>query len=123
MVTPKINIGTDIVEVKRFKRKSPRTNLTFYNSIFTKSELKYCLRYSDPYPHLAGIFAAKEAILKCSDQPLNMIDIEIIRDPNGRPVAVVQHRKKTIKVQISISHTRTVAIAVAIIIRSFAKLD
>lgn len=116
MTPPKIRIGVDMVEVKRFKHKQLKRNLTFYNSIFTKSELKYSMRHSDPYPHLAGIFAAKEAAIKCFDTPLRTIDIEIIRDVHGKPIAVTKYDKKTMKVKISISHTRSVAIAVAITI-------
>jgi len=111
----KINVGTDIVEVKRFRRKPLRGNLSFYNSVFTKSELEYCLRYSDPYPHLAGIFAAKEAAIKCSTWPLRMIDINVVRDADGRPSVVVRCNRNTMTIKVSISHTRSLAIAVAII--------
>jgi holo-[acyl-carrier protein] synthase len=114
MSSLKINIGTDIVEVSRFRRKPLKANTRFYNSIFNKSELMYCLRYSDPYPHMAGIFAAKEAVIKCSDSPLRMTDIKIGRSTDGRPKAGFHHNKKAKKVKISISHTRSLAIAVAI---------
>ena len=114
MISPKISIGTDIVEVESFKQKPVKNNLTFYKSIFSKSELKYCMKYLDPYPHLAGIFAAKEAVIKCSDRPLRTIDIKIARDNTGKPIAITRYKKKTRKVQVSISHTRSVAIAVAI---------
>ncbi len=115
MTIPKISIGVDIVEVKRFKQRQLKTNFAFYNSIFTNSELNYSLRHSDPYPHLAGIFAAKEATIKCLDSRLRMIDIEIIH-VHGKPSAVTKYKKKTVKVEISISHTRSVAIAIAMTI-------
>lgn len=111
----KLNIGTDIVQVSRFRGKPVRANVSFYNSIFNKSEIMYCLRYSDPYPHLAGIFAAKEAVIKCTDWPLRMTDIKIRRSTDGRPTASIHYKKKAKKVKISISHTRSLAIAVAII--------
>jgi holo-[acyl-carrier protein] synthase len=115
MNDPKINVGTDIIEVQRFRRKPLKSNMSFYNSIFTKSELEYCLRYTDPYPHLAGIFAAKESVIKCSSrQQLRMIDVMIVHDTYGKPVAIVRNKNKTIKTRISISHTRSLAIAVAI---------
>lgn len=113
--TPKINIGTDIIEISRFRCKPIKANLSFYNSIFNKSELTYCLRYSDPYPHLAGIFAAKEAVIKCSDYPVRMIDIEIVRYTEGKPTAVIHHNENTTNVEISISHSQSLAIAVAIL--------
>lgn len=73
------------------------------------------MKYSDPYPHIAGVFAAKESIMKSLSIPLNMIDIEIIHNQYGKPNAVVHRRKKkAIRSTISISHTKSLAIAVAI---------
>lgn len=115
MVSTGVNIGTDLIEVRRFRNKPLNDdNASFYNSIFTESELVYCMKYSDPYPHIAGIFAAKESIMKCLRRPLKMIDIEITHNEYGKPIAVVNCRKKTIRVRISISHTRSLAIAMAI---------
>jgi holo-[acyl-carrier protein] synthase len=115
VVSTGVNIGTDLIEVRRFRNKSlDDDNASFYNSIFTESELAYCMKYSDPYPHIAGIFAAKESIMKCLRRPLRMIDIEITHNKYGKPIAVVNCGKKTIRVRISISHTRSLAIAMAI---------
>jgi phosphopantetheine--protein transferase-like protein len=75
----------------------------------------YCSRYSDPYPHLAGIFAAKEAVIKSTDWPLRMSDVKIGRSADGRPTADAHYKKRAKNVKISISHTRSLAIAVAII--------
>jgi holo-[acyl-carrier protein] synthase len=117
MVTGKLNVGTDVIEIKRFRNKPLNDdNASFYHSIFTESELTYCMKYSDPYPHIAGMFAAKESIIKClSSRPLKMIDIEITHDQHGKPIALVHFRKKkAIKARISISHTSSLAIAMAI---------
>jgi holo-[acyl-carrier protein] synthase len=111
-----ITIGMDIVEIKRFRQKPLKSNISFYNSIFTKRELAYCLKYSDPYPHLAGTFAAKEAVIKCYHRPIKMIDISVIREIDEKPVAIFRYRKKVIEINISISHTESIAVAVAILI-------
>lgn len=117
MNDPEFKIGTDIIEVDTFRRKPLKANMRFYNSIFTKLELARCLKYSDPYPHLAGIFAAKESVIKCLNRRLRMLDIVIIQDTFGKPTAVVtQNNDKDIKTEISISHTRSLAIAFAIIV-------
>lgn len=117
MRDPIIKIGTDIIEIHRFRRRSLKTNMSFYNSVFTKSELLYCLKYSDPYPHFAGIFAAKESIIKCFNRQLRMLDISIDRNENGKPIVIGSWDKnKKVKIEISISHTRSLAVAVAIII-------
>ena len=109
-----INVGTDIFEVKRLRLRPVKDHMAFYKSIFTKSELAHCLKFSDPYPHLAGLFAAKEAITKCYDKPPRMIDIKISWTTNGKPSAIVIYEKKTNFVKISISHTKLLAIAVAV---------
>jgi phosphopantetheine--protein transferase-like protein len=116
MVTAKLSVGTDVIEIKRFRNKPLNDdNASFYHSIFTESELTYCMKYSDPYPHIAGMFAAKESIIKCISRPLKMIDIQITHDQHGKPIAVVHFRKKkAIKARISISHTSSLAIAMAI---------
>ena len=111
-----VGIGTDIMEVTRFRRKPlKRHNMTFYNSIFSECELKYCSKYVDPYPHLAGIFAAKEAVIKCTNALLGMKDIEVIQDTYRKPNVIIRRGKKNIAIKISISHTRSIAIAIAIL--------
>jgi holo-[acyl-carrier protein] synthase len=114
----KLGFGIDIIEVKRFRQKKVKSNLKFYTSIYTESELKYSLKRSDPYQHLAGIFAAKEATIKCLDLPLRMIDIEISKDSSGKPSATVNFNKKTVIVKVSISHTAQYAVAIAILFDS-----
>ena len=112
----KLNVGIDIIEIKRFRKKPlNKDNASFYHSIFTKSELMYCMKYSDPYPHIAGIFAAKESILKCLTIPLRMTDIEIKHNQDGKPSTIISSKKKNaIHARISISHTKSIAIAAAV---------
>ena len=116
-VFEKLNIGIDMIEIKRFRDKpiDKNNNASFYHSIFTKSELMYCMKYSDPYPHIAGIFAAKESILKCLTIPLRMTDIEIKHNQDGKPSTIISSKKKNaIHARISISHTKSIAIAAAV---------
>ena len=92
----KLNVGIDMIEIKRFRNKplDKNNNASFYDSIFTKSELMYCMKYSDPYPHIAGIFAAKESILKCLTIPLRMTDIEIKHNhKDGKPSTIIRSKK------------------------------
>jgi holo-[acyl-carrier protein] synthase len=111
-----LNVGIDVIEIERFRNKPLNDeNASFYHSIFTESELLYCMKYSDPYPHFAGIFAAKESILKCLTRPIKMIEIEISHNRDGKPRIAAHTKKiKAMQARVSITHTRSIAIAVTI---------
>jgi phosphopantetheine--protein transferase-like protein len=114
-----LNVGIDIIEIERFRNKPLNNkNASFYHSIFTESELSYCTKYSDPYPHLAGIFAAKESILKCLTTPIEMIEIEISHSRDGKPYIAAQAKIKATQAKISIAHTRSIAVAIALHVHS-----
>ena len=55
---------------------------------------------------LTGLFAAKEAILKCSIQEISLTDLEILPDITGRP--------NIEGYTVSISHSLDYAVAIAI---------
>ena len=111
-----LNVGIDVIEIRRFRKKPLNNeNLSFYHSIFTKKELLYCMKYSDPYPHIAGIFAAKESLIKCLARPPRMTEIEINHGREGKPqIAIYSRKKRNLQAQISITHTKSIAIAIAI---------
>jgi holo-[acyl-carrier protein] synthase len=111
-----LNVGVDVIETRRFRKKPLNNeNLSFYHSIFTKKELSYCMKYSDPYPHIAGIFAAKEALIKCLARPPKMTEIEINHSREGKPrIAIYSRKERNMQAQISITHTKSIAIAIAI---------
>ncbi|MFC1674700.1 holo-ACP synthase [Candidatus Omnitrophota bacterium] len=112
-----IGTGVDITEVRRLRHAVEKWGEEFLERIFTKSELKNAKTRGSLYQHLAGRFAAKEAVFKAlGDRHLNWKDVEILNDRDGKPVCVVSNSKeKRIDVQISISHVKTYAVANAII--------
>lgn len=110
---PETNVGIDIIEISRFKQKPFKKNKNLYDSLFTESEILHCLKYSDPYPHFAGIFSAKEAIIKCINKSFRMTDIEIVWNNNGKPRILLRSQKAK-NISISISHSQSIAIAIAI---------
>ncbi len=59
-----LGIGTDIVDVSRIKEAVQKWSVRFLNRIYTEKEIFYCYLRKDPFPHLAGRFAAKEAVVK-----------------------------------------------------------
>lgn len=113
-------IGIDIEEVNRFINKSE----AFYIKIFTDQEIKYAKSYSYPEQHFAGMFCAKEAVMKalgCGAGRVSFSDIEICRH-NGKPFVVLYNTALQFfknlnlnKIEISISHTKQYATAMCII--------
>jgi phosphopantetheine--protein transferase-like protein len=78
----------------------------FYTMNFTPSEIAYCILRADPYASFAGLFSAKEAVIKAGlrARPFNKIEIAHLAD--GKPVFP--------GFQLSISHAGQVAVAVAV---------
>ena len=58
------NIGIDVINIERFRKKEYTKNKKFYQKIFTNSEIKYCLGFKNSSKHFAGKFAIKEAVKK-----------------------------------------------------------
>lgn len=107
-----ISIGTDIIDIQRFQEKPLKENQKFYNSNFSETELKHCKKFSNPYIHLAGIFAAKEAVIKCIGKPIPLSNIKLTWNGSGNPTAMIFPER--IFLNITISHTNQLAIAVAV---------
>jgi holo-[acyl-carrier protein] synthase len=112
-----IGTGVDITEVRRLKQAVEKWGEGFLNHIFTKEELENAKTRGSLYQHLAGRFAAKEAVFKAlGDEGLVWKDVEILNNKEGKPYcAVLTTRGKKIDVHISISHVKNYAVASAII--------
>ncbi|GAB4177495.1 MAG: holo-ACP synthase [Geothermobacteraceae bacterium] len=84
-----VGLGVDLVRVERFRDFLRRDKQALLQRLFTGDELAYCLPRKDPAPHLAARFAAKEALLKALGlglrDGLSWQDMEVARDPLGRP--------------------------------------
>lgn len=117
-----LGIGNDIVEVARIKNILARHPQRFLNRVFTSLEQAYCLKKKDPTQHLAARFAAKEAIVKALgtgfSQGLSWLDIEILNDHMGKPIAsfspFANELFGNISLHLSMSHCHEYATAVAI---------
>jgi holo-[acyl-carrier protein] synthase len=112
-----IGTGVDITEVRRIRQAVEKWGDDFLERVFTKIELKNALTRVSFYQHLAGRFAAKEAIFKAAgDNKLSWQDIQIHNDGQGKPICQFLNGKgKDICVNISISHVKTYAVASAVI--------
>ncbi|HEX4284633.1 MAG TPA: holo-ACP synthase [Terracidiphilus sp.] len=114
--------GIDIVEVGRIHESVERFGTRFLNRIFTASEQAYCLRKRRSAESLAARFAAKEAGAKALgtgiSRGVNWLEIEVIREPGGRPALLFHGRAAEIAAQLgvarsalSLTHTAELAMA------------
>jgi holo-[acyl-carrier protein] synthase len=120
----RIKVGVDITAVERMARlvgRYPRSQ----ERLFTNLERDYCLGKREPHAHLAGRFAAKEAVLKMFGTGLargvRWTDVEITNAPDGRPqvrlmgeLAAIAQREGLADLDISVSHDKGFAIAYAV---------
>lgn len=121
--------GIDIVEAdffQRFGRDLPATALTRY---FTAAELAHAGTGPHRAEHLAGRFAAKEAVIKALGtgwiDGIAWTDVEIVALPSGAPQVVLHARCSELAAAqgiaswfVSISHTATTAVASVLAVAS-----
>lgn len=82
-----LGIGTDLVDIDRFREVLERTP-GIVDRLFRPDEQAYADRAGDPSARLAARFAAKEATLKALGVGLGSMklsDIEVIRHEDGHP--------------------------------------
>ncbi len=112
-----IGTGVDITEVTRLRRAIEKWGNGFLDRVFTREELENAKTRGSLYQHLAGRFAAKEAVFKAlGDKDLSWKDVQILNDNEGKPYcAILNGRNRKVNVHISISHVKNYAVASAII--------
>ncbi len=118
-----IALGTDLVDVDRFRRTLARTP-TLVAKLFTDGERSYAESASDPAERYAVRFAAKEATMKALGVGLGSIDwhdVEVVRSDGGAPTLRVTGRAAALAADagivrwlVSLSHTGATAQAVVI---------
>ncbi len=83
-------IGVDIVEIPRFERIKQRFGDRFIKRLFTEREMEQYKQRHHSLQFIATRFAAKEAASKALGtgiaQGLNFKSIEIVNDPQGKPL-------------------------------------
>ncbi len=120
-----IGHGIDLVEIHRISRLLEGHGKRFLARCFTEAESGYAASRRRQVEHLAGRFAAKEAILKALGtgwrDGIAWTDAEIIRLPSGQPsvalhglCAKLADRMGIDQWWITISHTDSHATASAI---------
>lgn len=106
--TPNSSIGIDIEQISSLTKTTDFRNEGFYTDNFSEKEISYCILQPNVYASFAGLFAAKEAIVKANNQYKNAKynQLVITHNSSGKP--------EFAGMNISISHTEDAAVAVAV---------
>lgn len=112
-------VGTDIESIERFK-KLIDFKFELLKKMFFEDEISYALGKANSCQSLAGIWCAKEAVVKSFNQVayLDIRDVKVISRKNSSPkVSIEKLKLKEINfdISISISHSKHYATAVAIL--------
>ena len=119
-------IGIDLVEVKRIEEALERWGDRFKNKVYTQGEIDYCSKKRSSSPNFAARFAAKEALVKALGigmrRGVHWKDVEVTRDPLGKPMlklsgraAAVCRQEKIKETFLSLTHDRGYSSAVVVL--------
>ncbi len=117
-----LGLGTDILEIERFKGVLTQHGQKFLDKLFSINEQEYCNRYQDPTSRYTVRFCAKEAVVKSLGvgfgKEIAFLDIEILNDPSGKPTVKLSAKASTHfghpSFHISLSHSKNYATATVI---------
>ena len=114
--------GIDVVEIARIQHAMDRYGQRFLNRIYCADEQVYCLRKRHSAESFAARFAAKEAAAKALgtgiSHGVNWLELEVVREPGGRPAlqfhgraANIASRLGVTRSSLSLTHTAQLAMA------------
>jgi holo-[acyl-carrier protein] synthase len=120
-------IGIDLVSIPRMRELIDRWQDRFLHRVFTDGEIAYCRARSDPAPHFAARFAAKEAGLKALGTGLQLgvrwRELEVRREHTQAPTLVLSGRSREIglgkggsRMLLSLTHEGDYALAQAMLV-------
>lgn len=121
-----LGIGLDVCSVERIRAVVEEDGDVFLSAVFTDLEIGRFRSHAFPYDHLAGVFAAKEAVFKCFsigwDSGVTLREVEVGRDRTDAPrirltgrFAELMDERAATSLHVSISHDGGVAAAVALL--------
>lgn len=124
-----VGLGADLIEVERVRGVLERQGERFIARVFTDEERAYCAGMAYPFKHYAARFAAKEAVSKCFGTgigaELGWRSVSIYHGERHQPLVRLDEKGRALlrqvgatDVQVSLSHTETMAMAVAVLIRA-----
>lgn len=114
----KLETGVDIVEIDRVEMVIAQYGERFLGKIFTEGELRQSRR---KVQSLAARFAAKEATFKVLGGQVGWQQVEVVREPGGKPRLLLHDRASEMAEQLglknwalSLSHCGKYAVAVVV---------
>ena len=122
--TEVLGLGTDLVDVDRFRLALDRQGDRLVARLFSDAERDYAFRHRNPAPRLAARFGAKEAVMKALGVGLwkfALRDVEVVRLASGQPTIVLSNKAADLadarnvrEWHLTLTHTDTMAAATAI---------
>jgi holo-[acyl-carrier protein] synthase len=117
-----VGTGIDLTEISRIQHSIDRYGERFLHRIYTPGEQAYCLRKRMAAESFAARFAAKEAGAKALgtgiSHGVSWLEIEVTREPGGRPglrfhgrAAQIAQRIGAARAALSLTHTADLAMA------------
>jgi holo-[acyl-carrier protein] synthase len=114
--------GIDVVDIARIQHSMDRFGGRFLNRVFLEAEQAYCNRKRNAAESFAARFAAKEAAAKALGTGIsygvNWLEIEVVREPRGKPsllfhgrAAEIAGRLGVVRAALSLTHTAQIAVA------------
>jgi holo-[acyl-carrier protein] synthase len=121
-----VGSGIDLVEIARIQQSVERFGQRFLDRVFTPGEQAYCRRKRNSAESFAARFAAKEAAAKALgtgiSRGVNWLEIEVVREPGGRPgicfhgrAAEFASRLGVVHTALSLTHTATLSMASVVV--------
>ena len=117
-----VGLGLDIAEIDRIEAAITRHGAPILKRLYTPAEVAYCESHRNKFERYAGRFAAKEAAMKALGtgwrRGVRWRDIEVIREPSGKPSLGLKGVAKRIaeglgakNISLTITHSGNLALA------------
>jgi len=121
-----LGIGIDVIDIARIGHSIERYGEHFLRRVYTPAEIAYCWRKRRSAESFAARFASKEATAKALGTGIGFgvtwKEMEVGREPSGRPFLLLHGRAAQIAAQqgvrhsaLSLTHTDTQAWAQVIL--------
>ncbi|HEX6771620.1 MAG TPA: holo-ACP synthase [Acidobacteriaceae bacterium] len=104
-----LGTGIDVIDIARIARSIERYGSHFLERVYTAGEIAYCRRKRRSAESFAARFAAKEAAAKALGTGIGLgvtwREIEVGREPAGRPVLLMHGRAAEIAATMGVRHS------------------